>query len=131
MINELRIGNKLLYIPHGFIISVRGIDAESNEIKSDFLKYQEDLKDYEKIELFAPVPLTSEILEACEFNFSFGDAWKKVNIYNEEYSFENENDGGWFFEDLQLPVQPKFLHQLQNLFFDLTGEELEYSSTAL
>jgi hypothetical protein len=69
-----------------------------------------------------PVKLTEEILLKCGFNFnnenrlewikgSFNLEKKEEEFYFEVYSHYNE---------------VKYLHQLQNLYFALTGQELTY-----
>lgn len=72
-------------------------------------------------ERFNPIPLTPEILEQC-------------GIQNNKIPLRN---GNWLVipelkwvdiqkdENLTLRVRCEFLHQLQNLYFALTGTELE------
>ena len=70
---------------------------------------------------YMPIPLTPEILEGA--GFKNGDkrlsrqmvlAWS----FGKEFWVEN-NDG-----DTILEIKCEYLHQLQNLYFALTGEEL-------
>ena len=75
------------------------------------------------------VPLTPEILEKCGFkkrDEEFNSLFRlgKVQVYTQVYS-ENNNiffaySFGYDIEETEI----KYLHQLQNLYFALTGEEL-------
>jgi len=78
---------------------------------------------YDKIE---PIPLTPEILvEKCGF------VWE---VYYQGYHFDKyiireDNDGFRILSSVnrtyQIRGNIKYLHQLQNLYFALTGQELE------
>lgn len=69
-----------------------------------------------------PIPLTPEILGKCGFElFPWGWVKKSSNDFGirlQVHSFSYEVSGN-------NPVKIKYLHQLQNLYFALTGEELE------
>lgn len=127
---ELRIGDLVLldnlkYRPKetGLIHIVLGISeknalvskVQNNEFKDSYGQYYEYLK---------PIELTEEILLKCGFFYdSDADTFKISNctMQLDSYGF----DGYMviiFGEDLRLI---KNLHQLQNLYFCLTGEELE------
>jgi hypothetical protein len=82
-----------------------------------------------------PIPLTPEILEKCGFekdadpyNWANPD-WdiyriKRMSIGVKEGMFAWYNRSDDDFYSSYYP-ELKFLHQLQNLYFSLTGEELE------
>ena len=77
----------------------------------------------EKIDAFQPIPLTEEILLKCGFiidsinNFEkYPFTIQKSNHYVTDFLFYKNGDSG---------VVIKYLHQLQNLYFALTGKELE------
>ena len=72
-----------------------------------------------------PIPLTEEILFKCGFE------WVKrfecyVHCYKTEKEFilQKEYDF-WLMCDINLKVQIKHLHQLQNLYHSLTGKEIK------
>lgn len=114
--NELRIGNWILpeHNLDGDFHLVTGIGEGSvNGYIQDW---------------YSPIPLTPEILEKCGFEATNGIEIKnyiwlvihcdsgEANIYN---IYKNET--------LQLRIECKYLHQLQNLYFALTGEELVFN----
>lgn len=108
--NELRIGNWVKGIT-GNPIKLTGADI--------FVLEQGDDNG-----LCEPIPLTPEVLEKCGFEKSLGvyvinkacifGSLSKINIYIEDYDADYEF------------TCPEHLHQLQNLYFALTGEELQY-----
>jgi hypothetical protein len=103
--NELRIGNYVAYA--GSIWKVSGI-LPPHPVK-DF--YTVELFDNgvvdAKLEDLQPIPLTAEWVKRFGLNQS--------NLVGGIYT-----DG-----DLYITVDmPKYVHQLQNLYFALTGEEL-------
>jgi len=75
---------------------------------------------------FNPIPLTPEILEKCGFAFKpTGE-----EVYEQIWSIDGfeiwEHDSG-FCHDFHYGGDVKHLHQLQNLYFALCGEELNYT----
>ena len=118
--NELRIGNWVKrneYNAKFIALSVSGLVAE----REDGARY------YGAIHALEPIPLTEELIAKCMFSeYEFED---DIFLHDEEdvcvqksgkvyypYSFENSDTIG-------TPI--RYLHQLQNLFFALTGKELE------
>ena len=84
--------------------------------------------------VFQPIPLTEEWLVKFGFNEKYkstSNRWTKwaegVNAGLELHDCEDEhgNIHGVFLHDFTLEV--KYVHQLQNLYFALTGEELTYT----
>ena len=77
-----------------------------------------------------PIPLTEEWLLKFGYNCS-NDVFEKNNknyfLGNEEYWIQEHtevNDFVFFGYDNSISVSIKHVHQLQNLYFALTGEEL-------
>jgi len=106
--NELRIGN--WYNQFGNFHQVTPTVIESLSIAPETQLW------------FRPIPLTPDILEKCGFekNPIVGQSkkyWYKLG----ELSY-NESHEGWWFRGPFIDIQ--FLHQLQNLYFALTGTEL-------
>lgn len=82
-------------------------------------------RSYDSIDFPKPIPLTEEWLMKFGFEIVKGahQSWRTIKI-NEEKSFDIQFiDGDIFYSDTRL----KHVHQLQNLFFALTGQELTYT----
>lgn len=131
--NELRIGNYIQYMKDGYI--------KYDTVKSIY--YDDELKIY-RIELnnrdfnlyhltvngINPIQLNIEILKKCGFKTQeeglmtryVADCSIKVEIGHDNiytYLAYNYGCGGrWIF------TKAKFLHQLQNLYYSISGEEL-------
>ena len=108
--NELRIGNYFF-------------DEDGNEKQIGY----SDLVSLELTVLhFNPIPLTPEILERCGFekgndNLSLKvfEGYVSILLILNTFPLVLEIDGS------RMPLhRVKYLHQLQNLYFSLTGEEL-------
>ena len=75
-----------------------------------------------------PIPLTEEMLLKCGFEqLSIGDGYNyilSINGFGWSVNLKS-NDVGFDFLEYQSITKVKHLHQLQNLYHSLTGEELE------
>lgn len=111
IINELRIGNYVEGI--GMEEPIRKI-LDSIEYNYETEKYELDSLD---IQNFKPIPLTEEWLKKFGFEESIAFLNKgKISI---------GNGGKLYFNSWYIIDTPKYVHQLQNLYFALTGEELK------
>lgn len=117
---ELRIGNIVNYKNENVIvdrISTIGINSE----------YGETLYMSEEIE---PIPITEDILLKCGFIEVFGVKKEyKIKINKKEdilvYNLIVEETSIWTdYGGFYLDNQINYIHQLQNLYFALTGNEL-------
>lgn len=120
-VKELRINNYVLcknevcrvnMINRGDIVEVSTIDSDS--VKECFI--EEVLSDR-----IYPIPLTKELFLMCGFiirDDCFEDCKNGIyfNIGNQYFEFDRDS-GGYFY--------CQYLHQLQNIYFALTGKELE------
>jgi hypothetical protein len=107
--NELRVANLVYYKDK--ICPIESIERSGYvEVGTDIGGWVEccDVDDIE------PIPLTHKILNDAGFNIVGDDNFKGI-IY------EIENTDEWQYNSTKL----KYLHQLQNLYFALTGEELK------
>lgn len=106
--NELRIGNWVDY--SGSIIPVASI-----YIGQSTLEYAD------------PIPLTPEILEKAGFEWSiYHQAFHKENFeFDINECFPKGYSLSTFKRRFLIVSKIKYLHQLQNLYYALTGEELE------
>lgn len=132
--NEIRVGNW-----------VKGIAMGLNH-KIDLHFFGELRDDETMLDWYNPIPLTPEILTKCGFE---KHVWNNRSTKGEEYKLKLGDDGfelffGWYdsatkWTDAKLTGNGgydeggekdirqlcKFIHQLQNLYFALTGKELE------
>lgn len=69
-----------------------------------------------------PIPLTPEILERAGFEKSYVLGSQTNFVYTKGVLSYNESHGGWWFRGPFTDIP--HLHQLQNLYFAMTGEEL-------
>ena len=111
---------------------------KANELRIGNLIYSKGLLEYRKVhygmlslnndrfnELYEPIPLTPEILEKAGFVKGLSSAIHR----RQDYQMERFgiicicNSENQFFVNGRLVVL-KYVHQLQNLYFALTGEEL-------
>lgn len=70
-----------------------------------------------------PIPLSPEILEKCGFEEKDNHKNFQFKVYTKDDFTFNTNHGWWYF-NRNLDRQPKYLHQLQNLYYALTQNEL-------
>jgi hypothetical protein len=116
-VNELRIDNYIFFKQFG-----KG-KGKIGQIKpGDFGRVKcDDPEDSE----YHPIPLTPEWLERCGFK----GVWLEFNHGCQISAHKDGTSiiGGWdsATSNQSVEVPCKYVHQLQNLYFALTGEELE------
>ena len=123
--NELRIGNYLNY--QGKIIKVEGIHNRTI-YHSD---RQFDQVGVEKYITFEPIPLTEEWL--LKFGFGKSDEHEYGSNEHDLFGFYYDYHFNKFYLDtpednIYIPFI-KYVHQLQNLYHCLCGNELQINST--
>jgi len=109
--NQLRIGNKVSY--EGSIVTVSTI-ADDEVTFSDYACF-----DYPQIEDIPGIELTEEWL--VKFGFRKRDNNYRVLWFINSFTL-SENEFKRFYFGIS---EIKYVHQLQNLYFALTGEELK------
>ena len=75
-----------------------------------------------------PIPLSFVILGYCGFTLQLDHWYKYLERKGDDKAapvlkYENENRT-WYVNDFRVPAQPLYVHQLQNLWYALTGQEL-------
>ena len=111
---ELRIGNYVNYI-----FKTLSIDAPEYKIKNGA-----DIQLHQSNNLYKPIPLTEQWLKDFGFRED-GYRWHKSHPFYIEWFRDWTPDGWWLMKDTETPIcLIKYVHQLQNLYFALTGEEL-------
>jgi hypothetical protein len=80
------------------------------------------------IGVYDSIPLTTEILEKCGFIKNNLEYWEKETKSNEN-DLDLEEVNGKFIpvinNEYSVGIEIKYLHQLQNKYFDWYGEELK------
>jgi hypothetical protein len=130
---HLRIGNKVLY---------RGEIKTISAINYTHVCFEEDEDRYFNLIGVEPVPITEDWLrkfdfyngskEAAEYGIENTNACEpyskgSVYVYNPSYTGEEEFYFDWFGDGKTTII--KSVHQLQNLYWSLVGEELTIKST--
>lgn len=114
---QLRIGNWVNFDNRNWLI---------NSVTKDFpyletIEFGFGIVEYRNIE---PIPLTPEILEKCGFDPTSKGFFKHPNWYNVSLKYIRGTYSLRFnFTDI-VATNIDYVHQLQNLYFALTGEEL-------
>lgn len=109
--NELRIGNYYKWYADG---------------KYYYFKVDNDtFSDYNVLNNMQPIELTEEILLKCGFQ-KIGHLYK-INLLNSLNLMYNSEHNGWYFDIYHnsSKVELQYLNELQNLYFAVTGQELE------
>lgn len=76
-----------------------------------------------------PIRLSPDILGSCGFKHEFGDWYKNVPSADVEGGEPllryRHKEKLWYLGKMELPAQPAYVHQLQNLYYALTRQELK------
>jgi len=125
---ELRIGN-LVQDEHGSVMYVYRLWKGGAELASNMDGF-DDL-DYEDDEMFG-VPLTEEWLVRAGFDVKENSSWatgeeQKFKVFSKGNFTYNSIQGLWWFFGKVLPNQPKYVHKLQNIYYELVDQELEFT----
>jgi hypothetical protein len=117
---DLRIGNKLLFL--GDVVTFKNI----TEIRKDgifWIKTFEPLIESKNFH-FKPIPLNEEWL--LKFGFRHvKNNWYNIHANNNTFNVYLFDEIGYRVEIVSQSIAVlKYVHQLQNLYFALTGDEL-------
>ena len=123
---ELRIGNLIKEEKDGTIATVKGLPAD-RYIQYSIGRHPKQIYG-EPLSWFIPIPLTEDWL------YKFGIVELKNYGIHSDYGFNNFSDhsfritadgeGYWYYSNANTVIHLTHVHQLQNLYFALTGEEL-------
>lgn len=116
--NELRIGNKVKFSEDGTYFTVvditKGGLGVENEIELTWIE----------IDQFECIPLTEDILVKAGFEFkpTGQEVYEQTWINGNGFEIWQHDKG--FCHDYFCGGNVNYLHQLQNLYYTLTGQEL-------
>lgn len=136
--NELRIGNLIRFSEDGTIFTIDSIEEKGLSVQNEKEIAWIDLEEFE------PIPITEEWLLEVGFQIKDQLSVHKTKIYYISgidvdyclYFADFRQDFGFYIEYTDSPFDKdlgvlypitfgiKYVHQLQNLYFALTGEEL-------
>lgn len=113
--NELRIGNYVKLFDTNDCYKIHLVSKKSVQIESGLIGGE-----VFKLDNLHPIPLTEEILLKCGFELIKGWYVKgKIELFNINNNYFTTPSKGIISVDII------YLHQLQNLYFALTGQELQ------
>ena len=126
--NELRIGNNIAIPECGIQAKVKMLDTKrfAIDIEGIDLSPGENVFEYQSAE---PIPLTPEVLEKCGFELEEYIGSRKILWLKNNFRVEflaNKQVAVFYTYEKCLITYLDNLHRLQNLYFALTGTELEY-----
>jgi hypothetical protein len=129
--NELRIGN-WVFDDENIPMQIAKIESEiyTRWNFNDCSIVLEHKATYYESEIF-PIPITEEILLKCGFEDGVVNIFENENFktsiwYHDGWHFQFDEKEWYGKSSVYLyPAPIDYVHQLQNLYFALTGEELE------
>ena len=68
------------------------------------------------------IPITPDWL--LKLGFTYKDGWDDVYVNDRLRLYGNPFKAGWTVENIEPNFELHYIHQLQNLYFSLTGKEL-------
>lgn len=132
-VNELRIGNYIKYNgTHEELGYISEIQSHLYPLNQNKIGINERIDIYYSIEKLKPIKITKEWL--LKFGFSESNLDEDNSWLNLKYRFLNfSSDESVFFNKVYLSINKmdiicNYVHELQNLYFALTGKELYYES---
>ena len=114
--NELRIGNYVIF--NNFIQPEKTVIVDGKFLLP-FNKTDLEINNY-----YQPIPLTEEWLLKFGFEKHFEDFEKKIVGFYLTYNFNDGISLNGKYMDEPIYIDGEYVHQLQNLYFALTGEDL-------
>lgn len=116
---ELRIGNLVEYEDDESIFKVTSIEKSGLGVENE-----SESVIWIDIDKFDPISMTEEWL--LKFGFKINDEGRHKTVSNNEVKFYITYFNEVLFMDLlNRNIHIKYIHQLQNIYFAVTGEELE------
>jgi hypothetical protein len=111
---ELRIGNLVLWKEQE-ILEITGIKPHVD----DYMLTTDTGWRY--LKNCSPIPLTEDWL--LRMGFEKEDK-QRYTVYRKHLFTYNQIQAAWWYNGQVLVIQPEYVHQLQNLYYALTSQEL-------
>jgi hypothetical protein len=136
---EILTSNSMVNLPTGKFGTIEEIREEKAKIRYDYDTSDGFCVFNRRYDTIRPIKITGEILIQLGFIKSkgrFGDDYYLIrNDYDIYFVIEHWTDteedskwkNHWFIKYTVKPFDIKYIHEIQNLFFALTGEELQYN----
>ena len=126
--NELRIGNWVKYNPDMVDEDWEGeweyqVECIYSDQWESFIKLTDPFNERYALDEVLPIPLTEEWLGKFGFE-KYNNSWWKYDK-NGAFDISNNFDAFGFKTCIWSSDRINYVHQLQNLYFALTGDELE------
>jgi hypothetical protein len=123
--SELRIGNLIINPNSGITFIEKVFNINSNAI-NEF--YEQGGSVRLPLDYIQPIPLTEEWLLNAGFKEAYTANYIKddIGIYLGDFTVTLEADDPYCSHNVSQKIQ--YVHQLQNLYFALKGEELQFKS---
>lgn len=120
-LRELRLNNWVYSLEIDDFVQIASIDSEFVSLK-DHVTWN-----YVYADMIDPIPLTEEILLKCGFETSQWDCHStfRKDICSDGCIVISLEHKYVEIGDLTLDIEIKYLHQLQNLYFAISGKELK------
>ena len=114
--NNFRIGNYLKWKDN--ISAICLITEDSLDLEKGYFYYNDILISNKELK---PIPLTEEWL--LNFGFKFDTPFYR----NDTFQAKKDSDGFLVYQFSDFLRRTYYVHQLQNLYFALTGQELDFN----
>lgn len=119
--NELRIGNLAYSKKDESVVLVVTVYSKPDSVS---YSYKEDVIMGHPLSILEPIPLTEEWL------VKFGFEKKGINTPKWRFwkiDLVEDEKGIYSFDESRIYIDIEYVHQLQNLFYALTNEELTWN----
>jgi hypothetical protein len=104
-------------LPHKIGYTFPNLEHRVEPFEDDLLQTE---KRYKSVEELEPIKLTEEVLQKCSFN-------ETMENFKKKYLKKEPDAEGYRYKNKRLNLLIGNLHQLQNLYYFLCGEELDVS----
>jgi hypothetical protein len=122
--NELRIGNRIKYCDDGKECIITGIPGANLDVQGLEVLFDDGEETWIELDQFEPIPLTEEWLERMGFTYEDEEIYY-IRLDENNVLAYDLTDKDFAVTGLWAEHKINHVHELQNLYFALTGEELK------